>query len=77
MITVKAPRYHDRKLLVARYRIPCGQSIDVEILYGAYKGIYHIPNEVICKSPIESMKTRTGRSISMRAISLDDLERKE
>ena len=77
MITIKAPRYHDRTLLVARYRIPCGQGIDVEILYGAYKGIYHIPSEAICKAPIENMKTRSGRNLSMRAIPLDDLERIE
>ena len=77
MIKIKSPRYHDRKLLVARYRIPCGKGIDVEIMYGAYKGIYHIPSDVICKSPIEQMKTRNGGKIAMRAISLDDLERKE
>lgn len=74
MIKIKAPRYHDRTLLVASYRIPCGQDAKVEILTGAYKGIYLLRNEVVCQSPVEFMSTRSGRSIKMRVVSLDDLE---
>jgi hypothetical protein len=75
MIRIKAPRYHDRKLLLARYRLPCGKDVQVEILYGAYKGIYNVKNETIINSPIESMKTRNGKNIEMRAVDLDKLER--
>lgn len=77
MIKIKAPRYHDRKVLVARYKIPCGGGVDIEILNGAMKGIYHASNDVIVSSPIEPMKCRNGSTISMRAISIDALERKE
>lgn len=77
MVIIKSPRYHDRTVLIARYKIPCGSGVDIRILYGAYKGDYHISSDTICKSPIESMKTRSGNTISMRAISLDELERKE
>ena len=73
MITIKSPRYHDRKVLLARYRLPCGKDVDIEILYGAYKGKYKVPNSVICKSSLETMKTRNGNSISMRAVNLDEL----
>lgn len=73
MIKVFSPRYHDRKLLLARYRLPCGGDVKVEILKGAYKGIYKVTNTAICKSPIEMMKTRTGNNIAMRAVDLDEL----
>lgn len=77
MITINQPRYHDRKVLIARYRIPCGKDVTVKILYGAYKGTYKITNQAICASPVESMTTRYGKSISMRAVDLDNLERME
>lgn len=75
MIEVKSPRYHDRTVLLARYRLAGGQDVDVKILYGAYKGIYHVTNEVICKSPIETMRTRSGYDIQMRAVPIDAMER--
>jgi len=75
MIIIKSPRYHDRTVLIARYKIPCGKGVTVEILNGSYKGVYNIPNEVLCSSPIENMKTRTGLQMSMRAVPLDRLER--
>lgn len=77
MIKIKSPRYHDRKLMIARYRIPPGADIKVEILTGSYKGVYKITNETICHSPIEAMRTRNGDTISMRAVDLDSMERLE
>lgn len=75
MIEVRAPRYHDRRVLLARYRLAGGSSATVKILYGAYKGVYKVSNQVICNSPIESMQTRSGNTIQMRAVALDDMER--
>lgn len=77
MIEIRAPRYHDRKVLLARYKLPCGRDVDVRILTGAYAGVYHVTNETICRSPIETMTTRYGKPIAMRAVSLDDIERVE
>lgn len=77
MIKIKEPRYRDRRVLVARYRIPTGGGVTIEILKGAYKGLYKATNDTICSSPIETMRTRNGANISMRAISLDELERIE
>ena len=75
MITIKSPRYRDRTVLLARYRLPCGQDVKVKILYGAYKGIYNVSNDVICNSPIEGMETKQGKIIAMRAVPIDAMER--
>lgn len=77
MIKIWAPRYHDRKVLVARYKLPCGTGVDLEIQKGACKGFYHASSELIAKSPIESMRTKSGGTIQVRAIPLDELERKK
>lgn len=77
MIKIKAPRYRDRSVLVARYRIPCGQDITLEIQTGAFKGIYKITNDTICKSPIEGMETKQGQIMAVRVIPIDAMERVE
>ena len=77
MIEVIEPRYHDRCVLIARYKIPCGKDIDVKILRGAYKGVYKIKNDVIIKSPVEGMMTKTGKMMSVRAVPIDKMERVE
>lgn len=77
MIAIREPRYSDQVVLVARYKIPCAHDIVVEIQKGARAGVYKVKHEDIIRSPIESMKTRTGKSLQMRAIPLDYLERIE
>lgn len=75
MVVIKAPRYRDKTVLIARYKICAGQDVKVRILEGAYKGVYLARNSVIIKSPIERMKARTGAMIGMRAVPIDELER--
>lgn len=75
MIIIKSPRYRDRTVLLARYRLPCGQDVKVKITEGAYKGVYKVSNDVICNSPIEGMETKQGKIIAMRAIPVDAMER--
>lgn len=77
MINIKSPRYRDRTVLLARYRLPCGQDVTVKITEGAYKGVYKVSNDIICNSPIEGMETKQGKIIAMRAIPLDAMERVE
>ena len=77
MITIKSPRYRDRTVLLARYRLPCGKDVEVKITEGAYKGLYKVRNEAIINSPIEGMETKQGKIIAMRAIPLDAMERVE
>lgn len=75
MIEIWEPRWKDRRVLIARYRIPAGQDFEIKIVKSAAKGIYRVTNDLICKSPIEVMKTKTGKEIQMRAVPLDELER--
>lgn len=77
MIIIKSPRYRDRTVLLARYRLPCGQDVKVKITEGAYKGVYKVSNNTICNSPIEGMETRQGKIIAMRVVPLDSMERIE
>lgn len=77
MIIIKSPRYRDRTVLLARYRLPCGQDVKVKITEGAYKGVYKVSNNIICNSPIEGMETKQGKIIAMRAIPIDAMERVE
>ena len=74
-IKIWQPRYRDNTCLVARFRIPCGGDIKVEIQQGARKGLYKVLNTDICNSPIETMRTRQGKMIEMRAIPLKKLIR--
>lgn len=77
MIAIKEPRYRDNTVLVARFRIPAGCDIKIKIMKGAREGIYKVKHEDIIKSPIETLKSRSGKAISIRAIPLDYLERIE
>lgn len=77
MIEIRAPRYRDRVVLLAKYRLTSGHGVDVKILYGAYKGVYHVSYKDICESPIEQMTTKQGKQIEMCAVPLDKMERVE
>jgi len=76
-IQIKEPRYRDMTVLVARFRLPPAQDVEIEIEKGARKGHYLAKSEVICSSPIEFMKTKNGRKLEMRVIPLTKLERIE
>ena len=58
MIQIYEPRYNDRKVLIARYKIPCGTDFKIEITKGAYKGIYLVRNKVVCAGDIEIRRNR-------------------
>ena len=75
MIKIWQPRWRDRRVLIARYKIPAGQDFEIEITTGSAKGIYKVSNKLICESPIEPMETKQGKTIQMRAVALDELER--
>lgn len=77
MIEVWQPRWRDRKVLIARYRIPAGQDFKIKITQSVAKGVYLVKNETVRKAPIEMMKTRQGKEIQMRAVPLDELEKVE
>ena len=75
MIEIWEPRYKDRKVLIAKYRIPCGTDFKIRIKKGAYKGIYLVRNSVVVSSAEEKMKARSGADIAIRAVPIEQLER--
>lgn len=72
-IKILQPRYRDNTVLLARYKLPAGQDVEVEILQGAYRGVYALKNSDICSANIEVLVARTGRKIAVRAVPLDKL----
>lgn len=75
VIHILEPRYNDRRVLVARWRIPAGGDIFLAIQKGAYKGLYKATNKVICASPIEPFTAKSGVTFQVRAIAINELER--
>ncbi|MBR2766819.1 hypothetical protein IKF63_01180 [Candidatus Saccharibacteria bacterium] len=75
MLEIFEPRYRDRVVLAARYKITPGYPVKLRIKKGAYKGDWVAPSSVVAKSPVEKMKTKAGALIEMKAIPLDSLER--
>ena len=75
MIEIYAPRYHDRKILIANWKIAQGYPAEVRIKYGSYKGDYIIPWRALAYAPITNIKSKQDKNIPMRVVNLDDLER--
>lgn len=77
MIEIWEPRYRDRTVLIAKYRIPCGRDFQIRIKRGAYKGVYLVRNDVVITSAEEKMKAKSGADIAVRAVAIEKLERLE
>lgn len=77
MIEIWQPRWKDRTVLVARYKIAYGQDFKIKITQSAAKGIYLVKSAVCRDAHIEKMKTKQGKDIEMKVIPMDKLERLE
>lgn len=75
MIEVYEPRYHDRTVLLANWKIAQGYPAEVRIKSGSYKGDYIVPWSALAYASITNIKSRQGKKIPMRVVKLDDLER--
>ena len=75
MIEIGTPRYHDRIVSIAKYKIPVGQDFPMKILKGAYAGTYLVKKEVVEESNTGFIKSKSGILVEMREIPLDRLER--
>lgn len=73
MIEIWEPRWHDRTVLIAAYRVKPGEDVEIEIMKSAFKGRYIVPYEVIEKAPVEKMKTKKGGEVKVIVVSLDDI----
>lgn len=74
-IEIYSPRYHDRTVLLAGWRISTGHPANIRIKYGAYKGNYVAPWKALKEATVTKMKTKTGRLMEMLVVPLDSLER--
>ena len=78
MIEIFEPRYRDRTVLIAAYKVRAGdESTKIKILKGYYAGDYIIDSEVIKGASREKMKTKRGGEITVLVIPLDKLEKVE
>lgn len=69
-ILIKEPRYHDKTVLLATYKIAPANLVVIQ--KGAYAGKYKLSGEEATKHPLT-----TNGSISVRAVPLEKLERVE
>jgi hypothetical protein len=67
LIKIIAPRYHDRTLLIARYKVKEMNKIEVE--KGAYQGTYFMRGDHIRSCPLD-----TNGKIDCYSVPLDKLE---
>lgn len=70
-ISVWQPRWHDRKVLVAQYKVKKGMNI-IKITEGAAQGKYQMSEVAIRSYPLE-----TNGAILCYALPLEKLERIE
>lgn len=67
------PRYHDRTVLLADYRITTHNVITFPKA-ASMGGEWYISGIEAKACPEESMKTKSGSTILMRVVPIDDLE---
>lgn len=80
MIEIWEPRYRDRSVLLAKYKVKqlrSSNGVEVKIEKGAYKGNWVVPNDVLDESKEEKMKTKNGTEIEMIAVPLERMEKNE
>ena len=77
MIEIGTPRYHDRIVSIAKYKIPAGKDFPMKILKGAYAGTYLVRSNVVEDSNTGFIKSKSGMLVAMKEIPLDRLERIE
>lgn len=75
MLEIIEPRYRDHAVLLAQYKLAPGYPAKIHIRKGAYAGDYEISAKDIAKSPSETMKTKNGSKIAMKAVPLSCLVR--
>lgn len=77
MFEIWEPRYHDKTVLLAQYRLHGNEDVDVKIVKGFYAGKYKVSAEDIRNAKRETMKTKRGEEITMVVVPLDKLVKEE
>ena len=73
MIEIWEPRYRDKTVLLAQYRLSDNEDVDVKIVKGYYAGNYKVNSEDIRNAERETMKTKKGGEITVVIIPLEKL----
>lgn len=77
MIEIWEPRYRDRTVLIAAYRLRDGEDAHIKITKGYYAGNYTVPKEAIKTAVREKMETRKGGDITVVVIPLANLVKED
>lgn len=72
-LVVFNPRWHDRKALLADFKLGVHNKI-VFPKANSLPGEYYISGSKAKSFPLEPMKTKSGGTIQLRAVPLDELE---
>lgn len=75
MVEIWEPRYRDKTILVANYKIPTREDLKIKISKGYYKGDYTVTKEVALNCPLEQMQTKRGGTVEVRVIPLANLKK--
>lgn len=77
MIEVWEPRYRDKSVLLAVYRLPKEGDVEFKITKGFYAGEYTVSREDLKSAKREVMKTKKGEDIQMVSVPLEKIKKKE
>lgn len=77
MIEIWEPRYRDKTVLLAGYRLLAGEDAEVKIVKGYYAGNYKVSSDTINEAQRETMKTKKGGEITVVIIPLEKLEKQD
>lgn len=72
-ILVWEPRWHDKTVLVADYRL--FDHNQIQIGHKDFPEPFYLTAERARQFPLEDMKTKTGGTVAVRAIPLAELEK--
>lgn len=73
MIEIWEPRYRDRVVLVAASKVK--EPLVFRITKGKYQGTYTVDHSTICQAKHEKMLTKSGGTIEMVCLPLDEIRR--
>lgn len=74
-IEVFEPRYRDRVVLLAQYRLPASEPVNVKITKGAYQGLYEVSAEDLAEAKDDMIMSKSGSPIKMKAVPIAKLKR--
>ena len=72
MVEVWEPRYHDRTVLVAPWKLTKGKNI-IRVMKGYYQGVYSLDYDEIAQCEKTTIKSKTGGDVEMYCVPISKL----